>query len=363
MPEMLRVDPGNTVLKEIAEHKPRDMWAAQLRRDPDLTGRIAAAKELGKAHGDQSRALLAEVLAADPFWAVRTECAQQLAAMGGDDVRDALIAGLGDSNHKVRRQCVESLRKFRDDEKAIAAVKRVVSEGDASYRVEADAISSYARMGASDAFEVITPALSRDSHREMVRSAVLGSLDELGAPTRPAAIDLLIEWTAAGKPAECRRTAVDSLASVAANLSDGDAGFDRAVAVIADALTSGDGRLQSTAARALERLGGRAMAALPALRTCQSAARSDRLREAVGKAIDAIQKDNPAHQQLADLRKELDDLKKENERLAASVHELEARVKAFGSPAGGEGHRAAADGQDGETADSTRSAATAGAGG
>ncbi len=354
MPEMLRVDPGNTVLKEMTEQKPREMWAAQLRRDPDISGRIAAARELGKAGAEAARAVLCEALASDPFWAVRSEAAEQIASLGGEEARDALIAGLDDSDHRVRRQCVESLRKFPNDEKAIAAVKGVIQRGDPSYRVEADALSSYARMGADDAFAVISPALGRESHRDMLRNAVLESLGELQAE---GAIALLTEWTAPDKPDRCRRAAIGSLGDIAARLPEDHADLPAVVALIAGALESADGRLRFSAVRSLERLGGRASPALPALELCREKTESSRLRGALDRAMEAIRKDSPAAQQLASLKKELDDLRKENERLLASVRELEARVKtddAAGAHKAAAGSESAAEKLSGASSDPGR---------
>ncbi|MEE9270545.1 MAG: M1 family metallopeptidase, partial [Candidatus Krumholzibacteria bacterium] len=120
-PTMVLIDPHDAVLKEIKEHKGRDLWAAQLTKAPYATSRIRAAGHFGESGGDADVELLSEVLQREEFWGVAAEIAEALSEAGGEKARDALLSGLQLAHPKARRACTAELGSFHHDEKVISA--------------------------------------------------------------------------------------------------------------------------------------------------------------------------------------------------------------------------------------------------
>ncbi len=133
-PSMFRVDPGHTLLAELREVKPRDLWLAQLAGDPDPIGRIRAAQALAAGPAATAMALpspigqrateeqppspavteaLAAALGSDRFWGVRRELAGLLGQIGGDAAREALTAAVQDAHPRVREAGKAALAKLQ----------------------------------------------------------------------------------------------------------------------------------------------------------------------------------------------------------------------------------------------------------
>lgn len=321
-PTMVRIDPGNTVLKEITEEKGRELWVAQLAGDPDPIGRIRALRALAKNKTDANRRELSKALAGDKFWAVRVEAAKSLQDMGGDIARDGLLAGLKDDKPQVRRECVEGLGKFEGDELARTAAEKLVLEGDPSYRVESAAIDSYAKLVPDGAKARLLTSLERSSPREVLRSAALRAL---GAQDDPSVLALLSEWCGKGKPNECRQAAFGALADAAVRQNVDGAALDGVIKTLVGGLDSSARRVRGSAISALGALGRRASSALPELRRIAASDAGERTIRAANTAIESITKDTPGTQQLADLGKKVQELAKENEGLKDRLSKLEAK--------------------------------------
>jgi aminopeptidase N len=323
-PVMFVVDPADSVLKEITENKPRDLWQAQLSHE-NAIARIRAVQSLAKDKTDSNRAALAAALRNEKFSGVAVEIAGFLGDLGGDACRDALVEAVARLDPRGRRACADALGKFKGDVAAGDALRRIVTGGDASARVEAAAIEAYAKVKPDDASNMVREALKRDSPREVVRSS---ALQALGAVSDPEAIALLMEWTAKSKPRECRSAALGALGEQAVKLAFDDAEAGRVTQLLTVTLDDPDRRVRDSAVRALGNLGRRAESALPKLRDLAASPASDRSGRSVKAALDKIEKDEPAGKQLADMRKQLDEMRAENRKLRDQVSSLEARVKA-----------------------------------
>lgn len=324
-PDMVRVDPGQTVLMDLKEKKGRGLWKAQLLDDANPVARIRAAKHFGDAKSDSDRKLLAGALQSETFWAVKREIAGALSEAGGDISRDALIAGLKFDNHKARRACVENLSSFHQDAVAIEAVRPLVAHGDPSYHVEGAAIETYAALEPADAIKVLKSALGRDSRFETIRGAVLSGLGKL---RDPAVVPMLIEWSKPNKSRYCRPSAIRALASITKQTHVGDGAIADIVQALTECLNDSGRRVRGAAIRAL---GGLSVPdkARPALAKLKTIAKNDanwRVRKSVERAIKTIESGEPAQVQLADLREDLKEAIKKNEGLADRVEKLESQL-------------------------------------
>jgi aminopeptidase N len=320
-PKMVLIDPNQAVLMELKENKGRDLWTEQLTHGPRAIDRIRAAKALAEAASDQNISLLGSALATEQFWGVGVEIAKAIGKAGGDKARDVLLSALNTEHPKVRRAVVEQLGAFHRDDKVAAALKAIVTKGDPSYRVEAEAIESYAKLQPADATRFLPTLLDRPSHQEQIRSAALSGL---GLQPDPAGLETLVEWSRCGKPRECRQAAVRGLADLAKNASLPDAATQRIVDTLDDYLTEEPRRFQQSAISALRDLGHDASPALPALRAVAANDPSDRIRRAAKDAVEKITAAAPEQIQVKELRDDLEKLRDENKDLRKRLEKLEA---------------------------------------
>jgi len=323
-PEMIRVDPGFSVLMEITEDKGRELWVKQLTSDPSVAGRILAAQALGRTRRDEDRLALGAALPKEPFWGVQKEIAKQLGESGGDKSRDALLAAVALPNPKARRAVVEALGKFRNDPLVLAALEKIAIGGDPSYYVEAEAIKGYAAMRPKDGVAKLTPLLSRDSHNDVIREAILGGL---GGLLDPAATDILIAWTARGKPRTCRGAALDGLANLATACAWDGAQTARVVEAAQLCLEkSENGRLKARAADTLRALGQQAQPALGALEALADQDPAENVRKQAKDAIERIRSGAPPQVELGRLREELQKVRDENKALRERLDRIDGKM-------------------------------------
>jgi len=319
-PDMVRVDPGYAVLMELKEDKARDWWTAQLHRDPDVIARIRAAHHFGGQRRDDARKLLAAAWKDERSWCVRAELA---AALGTAGACEPLLAALGAGHPKVRRAVVEALGKFGERDDVRDALAALVASGDPSYYVEAAAISSWAGLRPPGAVDALLPLLERDSHREVVREAVLRGL---GDQHDPAALDALVGWTRRGKPRSCRRAALDGLGRLAkgGRLDDGQtATIVEAAELCLHRLEHR--RVKSQAAQLLRDLGARGAPALPALKALAEHDPDTRVRDNARDAIEKIESGAPANVQPERLRKQIAELEARERKTREMLEQLERK--------------------------------------
>ncbi len=325
-PTLLRVDPHQTVLMELKQNQGRDLWEAQLLKDPSVVSRIEAARHFGESRREADRKLLARALREETFWGVRSEIAAALGKTKGDVARDALIEGIKCEHPKVRRACVSALRSFRDDPLVVDAVRPLVANGDPSYSVEAAAISTYSTNNPSDGLEVLIPVLSRDSRREIIRSAALAGLGRL---RQPVVAGLLCEWTRADKPRHCRPTAIRTLADWTRRNEVDDSTMQQIVEALSASLKDGGSRVRSAAVRALGSLNEprKARSALPTLEAMAASDQSQRIRDAATATIRAIEAGKPVQIRVTEIREQLKEALEQNKNLEERLERLEARMK------------------------------------
>ncbi len=308
-PTMLRVDPDNAVLKEVTEHKGRDLWLVQLTADPDPIGRIRAAKALAEvtpgpanlptpigepratvAADDSAAVALAGALRTERFWAVRSTLARLLAERTGDVARDGLIAALTDEHPDVRRTSLDALARFRRDPAAIAAVASRLAASEPSDSVYTTAIAAYARLAPDDLLPALQPALVRESRDEVVRSAALEAVaTQGGLPT----LELLAQWTGEDKPTTCRRTALAALTRAAERSVVPDESLAAIAEQVAACLRASAAQVREAAARALGTLGAAARAQVVVLGEIAEKDAAPAVRQAANEALARIQHPGP----------------------------------------------------------------------
>jgi aminopeptidase N len=324
-PARVDVDPDYTLLGAINETKDADLWRAQLLEGPSVPLRIRAAKHIAKDKTDANRQLLAQAVAGEKFWGVRSELAGMLGETGGDICRDALLKGMGDTDARVRRACLDQLNRFKNDAKATEAVKSVLKNGDPSYSVEAAALTAYAGQGHKDAVAMIQPWLSKPSHRDVLRASALRAL---GQTNNLGTLDTLQEAAGPGHSRDSRAAALDGLAHLLGNAKPDEPQKQGILKVFAQAMTSDSPMLRF---RMLARVQGMGESAAPLLAAVEKISRDDpneRLREFAKQTADKIRpKQAAAPSDLKQLREEIERLKKEQETLRERLNKYEKNGK------------------------------------
>ncbi len=331
-PIMVLVDPQMAVLMELKEQKGRDLWKEQLKNGPHAIDRIRAAANLGDAKNDKDTEFLGEALMAEKFWGVGSEIATAIGKAGGDKARDVLLASIVVEHPKIRREVVEQLGSFHRDEKVMEALREIIVRGDPSYRVEAEAIASYAKLQPPDAGSFLPTLLDRPSHVEQIRSAALSGL---GRQPDAAGLQTLLEWTRPGKPRECRQAAIRALTELAKNVHLSDAELRRIVDALIEALQGAQRRFKQSVISALREFGDDARPALPLLRALEANDPDERIRNSAKDAVEKITAAAPEQVQVKELRDELAKLRDENKDLRKRVEKLEAKPEKNAAEEGG----------------------------
>jgi len=312
-PAMARVDPEFTILMELKERKGRDLWLRQLTDDENPIARIRAAAHFGATRRDQDRRTLADALGREKFWGVQVEIVKQLGKSGGTVSRDVLLKALSLEHPKARREAVNALGKFKEDETAASALLGIVHNGDASYAVEADAIEAWARLRVPGALERLKPLLDRNSHNELIRSAVLRGM---GEQRDGAATDLLLEWTVRGKPRPCRTAALAALEMLAKSGVWDKPQTNRVVETVIPCLQPSEPRrLKTAASQTLRALGEQASPALSALEALEAHDPNGNVRKQAKDTIEKIRSGAPPQLELKRLREELQRLRQDNRKM------------------------------------------------
>ena len=316
-PKMVRFDPGNHVLKKLEFDKPVDELAHQLAHDPDVMGRVAAAKALGKQGGPKAIEALAAAVRNDAFWGAQAEAAKALGATRSTAARDALINLRGIPHPKARRGVVQALGEFRHDERAADALLPAV-RGDASYFVEGSATISLSKTRSPRAYDAIAAQFDKPSYNETLRVMACNALAEL---KEERAIDFLLGWTPYGRPQQVRSAAIAALAALADHFPDHKT---RVVERLTELLNDPWLRTRLSAAEGLGKLGdGIALGPLDAYIARELDGRGVRVaREAMAKIREGKGRDDETKK----MREDLDKAMADNRELRDRLDKLETLV-------------------------------------
>lgn len=207
-PRMTRFDPENHILKTLHFSKPVAELVYQLEHDPAVPGRIWASEQLGRM-GNQPEVVgaLGASLATDRFWGVRGAAAAALEQIRSVEAREALAAGLKDSDPRVRQAAMRAFGGFPKDEQA-ARRAEALYRSDPNPVTAAEAAFSIGRIRAKNARNFLEKALRRDSDQDVIRRYALSGLGELGERKNWGRVE---EWTRYGHPSQTRVVAVETL--------------------------------------------------------------------------------------------------------------------------------------------------------
>ncbi|PSB64020.1 aminopeptidase, partial [filamentous cyanobacterium CCP1] len=328
-PSFISFDVDNPILKTVTLEYPVAELKAQLQHDPDPISRIYAAEALAKKGGLEAVKALSAALQQEPFWGVRTEVAKQLTSVKLDQAVEGLTAGLKDTHPKVRRAVVDALAKLKT-EHSYAVLKPIAEQGDPSYYVEAAAITglcSVASARLTDDLEAEVLALMqsilqmRSGWNETVRSGAVSGLSKL--KTSEAALNVILDYTAAGVPPALRLAAIRALGAISTGQTN--VNLERILGRLDELSRESFFLTQVAVVGALGQM--ETPKAIGLLRAMADQTPDGRVRRMAEEAVQRVQKAVGKDQAVKKVQDELDQLKKDNQELRSRLESLEAKAK------------------------------------
>ncbi|NEQ72134.1 MAG: M1 family metallopeptidase [Okeania sp. SIO2C9] len=331
-PKFISFDVGNNYLKTVKLAYPMAELKAQLQFDPDPTSRIYAAEALVKKGGLEVVKVLSKALIEEPFWGVRLEVVKQLAKIQLDQVFDSLVTGLNDEDARVRRAVVEALTQIKTN-KSYQQLKSIVKNGDASYYVEAAAVSGIGDIGAANANSDKKPTeqkvikllkwvlAEKQGWNEVVRSGAISALSKM--KTSETALNLILKYTVSGVSQTLRLSAIRSLGAI--STAQSPVNLERILQQLTELSRETFFLTQMSVVAALSQM--ETTKAIAILQSIVDQTTDGRVRRRAEEAVQRVQKNIGSDKALKQLRQEFDKIKKENQELKSRLENLEAKAK------------------------------------
>ncbi|HEX3672231.1 MAG TPA: M1 family metallopeptidase [Candidatus Cybelea sp.] len=311
-PQLVRFDPGAFLLADVTCALGVDLAAAALRGDPNVVGRIRAARELAKDGGRAAREALATAFERESFWGVLAEAAHAIGATRAPWARSTLIGALSHEHPKVVRAAADSLGNFRDGDAAEALV--ALAQRHRSYFVRAAALTALGKTRDARAFDVLAAAARERTWNGVVEAGALRGLAEL-ADAR--AMPILFEEAGPEGSEGARRAAIASIARLATLVENERA---RAVDAIGRHLDDEMYMVALEAIAAAESLADERL--LPELDRIGTQAFDGRLRRHASESAIRIRKAAKVPAQVTALRDDIDELREQHRRLQEKIETI-----------------------------------------
>lgn len=210
-PLLVRFDKNSWILKTLTFKKSCAELCYQLAHDDDVTGRLAAIKQLVlNLNEEKTVSAFCEAVLSDPFWAVREQAADVLINSSDPAVPAVYRKGCFDSSAKVRRMCVKGLGSYKDE--VNASIFRNLIAADSSYFVIKAALEALADTKDSSTYKIAALILDDEKQHQIVKKGALRALRILGDKR---ATSWGLQYAAFKQPLELRYEALNLLSKVA----------------------------------------------------------------------------------------------------------------------------------------------------
>jgi aminopeptidase N len=211
-PKQIIIDPDYAVLMEWKIDKPEPMWIEQLHHGTNIIQRIKAAQALGEKTTPKALDALGKALLNENFWGVQLEIAKVLGSVKNESALDQLLKGVDLKSTRARTGVARALGEYYKNDRALNALKNLLDDQE-SYFVASATAASLGKTQHDDAFTILQSGLKSapPSWHSIVQQ---GYLNGLAATEKEAVIDILLEYSKAGKPDELRRLVPGLLAKL-----------------------------------------------------------------------------------------------------------------------------------------------------
>ncbi len=315
-PELVRLDPGFTVLAKMSFTPPGDLLKRQLTQS-DMIGRLLAVQAYGDKKDDDSAKLLGGVLTNDPFWAVREEAVRALRKIDTGEARRQLLAAPAQPDARVRQEWVRALGALFTSESQARLIRLSTEEKNPEILA-----TIVAALGAVPEWPA-ADFLAKDSWREAVSAAAIQALRAQDQQTAAPAV--LARLQAAGSRYRTRdyAAALDALAFLARNQPD----RGEVRRFLTGHLTHARDSYRAAAAKALGTLDDPAALAVLQPLAARPATRRDPLKDAAEKSIQLLQSRQTGAPSLQNLVQRLQEQQKRLDELQEKLQKLEKKTE------------------------------------
>ena len=319
VPEIVRIDPGYTLLAKITFKAPTAMLRAQLADKTDLLGRLLAIEALsGKA---EELGRLKDLLNNDSFYGVRIAASTAIRAIQTDEALDALIASTKQSDARVRRQVVMDLGGFYRETSYTAAQQILKDEKNPDIQAKAlMSIGSYAKPEVRDE---ILKALISTSYRNATADAAINAIRAQADPSYIASLLDALQT----KEALFTSGGFANGLSVLAKLAEHEEKKDTVREFLLQHLDSRKRRVQLAAVAGLGVLGD--AKAIGPLEKLRSTPKETPLRAAAERAVTAVHEAKKPAVEAGSLRSEVLTLQKTDRDLRKDFDDFKKKLDAL----------------------------------
>ncbi len=328
-PSYISFDRHNNYLKQVTLEYGVAELKAGLQSDPDPLARIQCAEALAKKAGLESVKALGKALLEEPFWGVRVEIADNLAAIKLDQAFEALAKGLEDPNAKVRMAVLSGLAQNKV-QKSLDLIKPFVKKGDPSYVVEATAARLTGDLAAalsperepSKVVKLLQTVLKeRSGWNEVVRSGAIAGLAKI--KDSDEALETVLKYTEPDVPQPLRLASIRALGAMGKSQTKPKTEqiLNRLKVIAQETFFL----TQMASVSALSQVDS--AAAIGVLRSLSGSTPDGRVRRVADEAIQTVQKAIGKDAGLKQLREELDQVRKDNQDLKSRLEAIEAKNK------------------------------------
>ena len=215
-PRYLNFDPDHVLLAEKNTQQTASAWMTQLRYASNPLSQLEAIQHLHDFDDDPALLIgLQSALNSRPIPEVRAGILELIAALPPSDAtKRTIIDAYEDPSPIVQKAVLRSLESFEDHSDLIILAMES-AQNSQSYKLQAQAVETLARIGAAGAADIIESALITPSHRDVIRQAAIRSLTYLRLSTRER-VQKLLDLTRPSHSTETRRAAINSLGELAA---------------------------------------------------------------------------------------------------------------------------------------------------
>ena len=333
-PDVVRVDPGLTVLARINFRPATPMLFAQLADKSDLIGQLHALDNLAGRSDGETIAKLKAALTSDAHYSVRTRAAELLRQARTDESLAALIASAGGfqppsgrrqdaagtSDARVRNAIVSALGGFYH-ENAFAALKQVLAT-EKNPGIQATALRALGPYAKPDVRDLLVKFLNTPSYRDRLAEAAIAGMKAQDDPAFAAPLLAALQSREATLMSTVFSAGLDALATLSRNEPKKDSVRD----FLAARVNSPKERVRLAAITALGTLEDpRAIAALETF-TALAADRPE--KAAADKALLQLRTARKPGEDLKGLRTEVLDLQKSNRELKRDLETLKKKLEA-----------------------------------
>ncbi|MBI5800306.1 MAG: HEAT repeat domain-containing protein, partial [Verrucomicrobia bacterium] len=338
-PDVVRLDPGLTLLARINFKPATPMLFAQLADKSDLIGQLLALDNLAGRSDGETIAKLKAALNSDSHYSVRTRAADLLKQARTDDSLAALVASLGArtptsvsraadvgvrapaaSDARVRNAIVSALGGFYHND-AFAALKQTLAT-EKNPGIQAVALRALGPYAKPEVRDLLVKYLNTSSYRDRLTEAAISGMKAQDDPAFVAPLLATLSAREATLPSTVFSAGLDALASLSRNEPKKDSIRD----FLTSRVNSPKERVRLSAINALGTLED--PRAIAALETFTSLAADRPEKAAAEKALVQLRTARKPGEDLKGLRTEVLDLQKSNRELKKDLETLKKKLEA-----------------------------------